>query len=74
MSIEQGIPVGNSSYVSTSVTFHVEGAPGIQLGITSAGGYNPVAAIPEPETYAMLLAGLGLLGFMAKRRKQKLAA
>ena len=31
----------------------------------------PVAAIPEPETYAMLLAGLGLLGFMARRRKQK---
>ena len=29
-----------------------------------------VAAIPEPETYAMLLAGLGLLGFMARRRKE----
>jgi hypothetical protein len=28
------------------------------------------AAIPEPETYAMLLAGLGLLGFMARRRRQ----
>ena len=25
--------------------------------------------IPEPETYAMLLAGLGLLGFIAHRRK-----
>ena len=29
-----------------------------------------VAAVPEPETYAMLLAGLGLLGAVA-RRKQK---
>lgn len=33
-----------------------------------------VTAIPEPETYAMLLAGLCLLGFMARRRKQKEAA
>ena len=29
----------------------------------------PVAAVPEPETYAMLLAGLGLLGFTARRSK-----
>lgn len=28
-----------------------------------------VAAVPEPETYAMLLAGLGLLGFAARRKK-----
>lgn len=28
-----------------------------------------VTPVPEPETYAMLLAGLGLVGFMARRRK-----
>jgi hypothetical protein len=33
-----------------------------------------MAPVPEPETYAMMLAGLGLLGFMARRRKQKEAA
>lgn len=35
--------------------------------------YENVVGIPEPETYAMLLAGLGLLGFVARRRKQQAA-
>lgn len=33
-----------------------------------------ITPVPEPETYAMLLAGLGLLGAVARRRKQKLNA
>ena len=33
-----------------------------------------VPTIPEPETYAMLLAGLGLMGFMAKRRNSNQSA
>lgn len=36
--------------------------------------YTFTAPIPEPETYAMLLAGLGLMGFMARRRRKALAA
>jgi hypothetical protein len=45
---------------------------------SGAGGgkYNgvlTVTAVPEPESYAMLLAGLGLMGAIAKRRKAKQA-
>ena len=29
------------------------------------------APIPEPQTYAMMLAGLGLMGFVARHRKQE---
>jgi hypothetical protein len=34
--------------------------------------YIELAPVPEPETYAMLLAGLGLIGFVAKRRRRNL--
>jgi hypothetical protein len=34
-------------------------------------GSIEVSAIPEPETYAMLLAGLGLMGAVVRRRSQR---
>ncbi|MDB6001336.1 MAG: outer rane autotransporter barrel domain protein [Rhizobacter sp.] len=37
---------------------------------TADGVKLQVAAIPEPETYALMLAGLGLMAFVARRRKQ----
>jgi hypothetical protein len=45
------------------------------LGFSNAGGaYGGVVSavstpVPEPETYAMLLAGLGMIGFMVRRRR-----
>jgi hypothetical protein len=51
------------------------------IGYTGTDGFDhyfrldssQVAAVPEPETYAMMLAGLGLIGFAARRRKQQAA-
>ena len=49
----------------TNMYLHVQGIDG---GYSAK--YTPiVTAVPEPETYAMLLAGLGLIGFSARRRK-----
>lgn len=36
------------------------------VGITT----HAAAPVPEPETYAMMLAGLGALGFLSRRRRQ----
>jgi len=38
-------------------------------GNTGAVDASLVTSVPEPETYATMLAGLGLLGFVAARRK-----
>ncbi len=40
----------------------------------SYGGAMVLSPVPEPEIYAMLAAGLGLMGFVARRRKQQIAA
>jgi hypothetical protein len=43
-------------------------------GINTAGQVIAVAnIIPEPEIYALFLAGLGLVGFIARRKKMRVA-
>jgi len=42
-------------------------------GAVDASQALPPTSVPEPETYAMLLAGLGMMGFVTRRRKQKAA-
>jgi hypothetical protein len=37
----------------------------------SFGGAMMLMPVPEPETYGMMLGGLGVLGFLARRRKAR---
>ena len=41
------------------------------IQVSNAAIYNSIPGVPEPETYAMLLAGLGLMGTIARRTKNK---
>jgi hypothetical protein len=50
---------------ATSFSFHNHGGDNVGALLDNVS----IAAVPEPETYAMLLAGLGALGFAARRRR-----
>lgn len=57
----------NFPFVSSPWT---SGAPTRMQQFVNAGGQVPVLApVPEPQTYAMMLVGLGLLGVTARRRR-----
>jgi len=58
-----------SAFTNTVPTVNPIGTTGGFMITNGGGALNfAAAAIPEPETYAMILAGLGLMGFVAKRR------
>jgi hypothetical protein len=63
---------------TTNLDDGLSGAPissvvvsGGRLVITASDGVftlDNVAAVPEPETYALMLAGIGLIGAIARRK------
>jgi hypothetical protein len=71
---DQSLPSGLPSIPARlALDFYPTGTtPGSQLFFVFYDNVtvSPLAAIPEPETYALMLAGLGLLGFAARRRRR----
>lgn len=65
-----GLMPGESSNVMEVRTTATAFASSWMGVINSTAGFAPAfaPAIPEPETYALMLAGLGLLGFVGRRR------
>ena len=50
---------------------YVDGGFSVRSYFDTTSGTVTISAVPEPETYAMLLAGLGLMGAIARRRRNQ---
>jgi len=59
--------------VNGMITFSVSNALDQALWSSLTVENVNVSAIPEPETYALLIAGLGLIGFATRRRQRRAA-
>lgn len=70
-----------AAYASAPLILSVFGiaAPSLAAGSSIVASYSgnlaaTVSPVPEPSTYAMMLAGLGLFGFIASRRRKNTEA
>lgn len=67
VSADDGLYTVDFTYTSLS---KASGHAGFQGTGDEAWGVNSVAVVPEPTSVALLLAGLGIVGGLARRRRQ----
>jgi hypothetical protein len=65
----------NTSYnvpLTMAGAYHIV-VSGFVTGTDTQGAYGLalVSAVPEPETYAMMLLGIGMMGYVARRRQRR---
>lgn len=80
LSVDEGNPWSGLYLIKSDAVNYALGANALgffqagEEGQSPAGafisGYVAVTAVPEPESYAMMLAGLGVMGAVARRRRQ----
>jgi hypothetical protein len=62
----------NNALISLTSVAGTQGAFAAASSVIQIGSPGTIAAaVPEPETYAMLLAGLGLIGAIARQRSKR---
>ncbi|QID16207.1 PEP-CTERM sorting domain-containing protein [Nitrogeniibacter mangrovi] len=73
--INMAVMYGSNSIAPTAKAFTLNGEQIVASTYMGQDGYHlqlavaAVPAVPEPESYAMLLAGLGMIGAIARRRR-----
>lgn len=62
--------IGYSKQLTLASAGHIYAAVNETYAVNDSGAFSvTVTAVPEPESYALFLAGLGLMGLVARRRR-----